>query len=564
MNNQTYQPINSPNELSFPPFTPLAKSFGSRIEAFPENQALQFDGHPRLVPIISNQRVNRVLSRFPVNIPTRFVPPSAPRGEKVFQPSTKMRERLQSLQRNLAQVYRPKKETEKKGEIPLIVSVPGGPPAPSPPRDEVLWGLPTDETQKLRKQLAQKEQELTKEKSRQQAVSKMVKTYQTQIQSLAQKKDGLGAEISLAEEKLAQLSQEVKSLRQKVSREKPSYQKKEGSVSELRNSLSYSQQVITELKEKINQKEKTLQKILVESQEEREKAGKAIAEKEAAEALVKNLRVALQNAKEERERAKSQAVSPQQLQVKEEQIKKLFQRLQEKEKEAQTARQSAEKAQKVLAEEENIRKEIADYQEQVGKLQTQNQTLTTNLQNEEKRLAELRETVGKLAAENKQKEEELIKKDRFLENLRRQKEKLAAFADELSSKLGEATAEKHLQTIVEAEIGKKAIKKPVTKIVPRKAEEVLTKPLTSLVNAVNGIVMTSDGKLLQNAVVIIRDKNNTPLRALRTNELGQFVVATPLPNNIYHIEVEKEGEKFDILEVELTGEVLAPIEIKAK
>lgn len=546
-------------------FTPLARSPGSRVEAFPESKALQFDGHPRLVPIINNQRVNRVLSRFPVNIPTRFAP-SLPKGEKTFEPSTKMRERLQSLRRNLTQVYLPEQEIKIKGEIPFIESAPGGPSIPSLPRDEVLRGEPSilDEVQQLRQQLVRKEQELAKEKSKEKALSEMVGTYQAQIESLTQKTKELTAEIEQTEGELPHLRKQTKLLREKVSQEKPSYQQKEKDVVEFKNSLFRSKQVIAELQEKISQKEKYLQKILVESQVERERAGKAVSEKEAVEALVKNLRAALKNAKEEQERAKGQALSPQQLQVKEEQIEKLSRRLEQKEKEAQIAREMAEKAKGVLAREEDIRAEIANYQNQIAKLQTQNQELSGNLQNEEKKLEKLRATVGRLAAENKQKEEKLVRQDKHLSNLRLQKEKLAAFADELSEKLSSVRSEKHLQTIVEAELGKKAIKKPVTKVVPRKAEETLIKPLTSLPNALNGIIMTVNEKLIKDAVVIIKDKNNNPLRALRTNELGQFLVATPLPNGTYHLEIEKEGEEFDILEVELTGDVLSPIEIRAK
>lgn len=553
MNQQTQkQTYLNQNKVEPLVFTPLARSPDSRIEVFPEGKALQFDGHPQLVPIINNQRINRVLSRFPVNIPTRFAP-SLPRGEKTFEPSTKMRERLQSLQRNLAQVYAPEKEIRIKGEIPLSsISI-------QQPKSSA-----TEEIQQLREQLARKEQELAKEKSKEKALSEMVKVYQAQIESLTQKTKGLTAEIEQTEGELPHLRKQTKLLREKVSQEKPSYQQKEKDVIELKNSLFRSKRVVGELQEKISQKEKTLQNILVQTQSEREKAQRAISERQAVEALVKNLRAALQNAREELERSKKEEMMPEIVRTKEEQIKKLTERLQQKEKDTEKAKEEAEEASRGLAQEENIKAEIAQFQGQVKNLQEQNRKLTIRLQGEGQELAKLQTSVGKLAAQNKEKEEKLIQQEKHVSALREQKQKLASFADDLSKKLNKVQSEKHLETVVEAELSKKQAKKPAVKIVSKTAEEVFVKPLTSLPNTINGIVMTADEKLIEDAVVIIKDKTGNSLRALRTNELGQFLAATPLPNGIYRIELEKDREEFDILEVELTGEVLAPIEIRAK
>lgn len=88
--------------------------------------------------------------------------------------------------------------------------------------------------------------------------------------------------------------------------------------------------------------------------------------------------------------------------------------------------------------------------------------------------------------------------------------------------------------------------------------------LTSLPNVINGIINDQTGNYLDEVVVVIFDKDGLPVRALKTNKLGQFTGATPLPSGTYTIELEKEGFIFDLLQIELKGETLSPIQIIAK
>jgi hypothetical protein len=89
-------------------------------------------------------------------------------------------------------------------------------------------------------------------------------------------------------------------------------------------------------------------------------------------------------------------------------------------------------------------------------------------------------------------------------------------------------------------------------------------PKVSFPNVINGIVRDAGGLLLSGVVMIIKDEGDDPARALKSNKIGQFVTSTPLPNGTYHIELEKEGYNFDIVQVELKGEIMAPIEIRAR
>ncbi len=88
--------------------------------------------------------------------------------------------------------------------------------------------------------------------------------------------------------------------------------------------------------------------------------------------------------------------------------------------------------------------------------------------------------------------------------------------------------------------------------------------LTSLPNVINGIVTDAEGNYLDTVVVVIHNQAGLPVRALKTNKLGQFTGSTPLPDGPYSISLEKDNLEFDVVKTELNGKVLPPMEISAK
>jgi len=82
-------------------------------------------------------------------------------------------------------------------------------------------------------------------------------------------------------------------------------------------------------------------------------------------------------------------------------------------------------------------------------------------------------------------------------------------------------------------------------------------------NLLVGMVTDSEGKIVDGAIVEIQDSNGNPTRVLKTNALGQFRATTPLANGSYLIITEKEGYKFDRVNVDLGGAVVDPIKIKS-
>lgn len=82
-------------------------------------------------------------------------------------------------------------------------------------------------------------------------------------------------------------------------------------------------------------------------------------------------------------------------------------------------------------------------------------------------------------------------------------------------------------------------------------------------NVVVGQVMDVNGKIVDGAILEITDVDGRPVRALKTNRAGHFMIVTPLPEGQYKISVEKEGLTFEILGFATTGEIIAPMAIKA-
>lgn len=106
--------------------------------------------------------------------------------------------------------------------------------------------------------------------------------------------------------------------------------------------------------------------------------------------------------------------------------------------------------------------------------------------------------------------------------------------------------------------------KPAVKVIVPQKSKATQIALTSFPNVINGIIKDMHGNYLEGVVVVIYDKEGLPVRALKTNKLGQFSGATPLPNSTYKIELEKDNFSFDVLQIELTGQVISPLAITAK
>jgi hypothetical protein len=83
-------------------------------------------------------------------------------------------------------------------------------------------------------------------------------------------------------------------------------------------------------------------------------------------------------------------------------------------------------------------------------------------------------------------------------------------------------------------------------------------------NTITGVVRDREGKLLENMVVIIKDQDGDPVRALKTNRLGRFAITTPLENGDYTAEVSSQTQKFAIIKIKADGSVLPTLTFDEK
>lgn len=82
-------------------------------------------------------------------------------------------------------------------------------------------------------------------------------------------------------------------------------------------------------------------------------------------------------------------------------------------------------------------------------------------------------------------------------------------------------------------------------------------------NMVVGIIKDPRGNPIPNILVEVKDMDGNPVRAFKTNLLGQFQASTPLSNGTYTIDFEdpKGMNKFDSIKFEAKGDIILPIEI---
>lgn len=110
-------------------------------------------------------------------------------------------------------------------------------------------------------------------------------------------------------------------------------------------------------------------------------------------------------------------------------------------------------------------------------------------------------------------------------------------------------------------------KDPVIKVVsPSAVSDIGMINFQQAANLITGVIKDPQKKLLPNIILTIKDKSGLPVRALKTNKLGQFSTATPLSNGIYFLEVEDPMKRyvFDVAQITLSGKVFLPFEIIAK
>lgn len=198
---------------------------------------------------------------------------------------------------------------------------------------------------------------------------------------------------------------------------------------------------------------------------------------------------------------------------------------------------------------------------------------------------ELQKTVD-LARQAQNLQMKIVQTERILSQIKEQSQKptpipvdytqqVNKILADLQSLIGQASAIKQqIQSVQEPpaplplpsplpEPPKPVIREKVKVVIPPKSKQAQL-ALTTFPNVINGIVKDRGNNYLEGAITVIYDKEGLPVRALKTNKLGQFTGSTPLPNGTYTLELEKDDFTFDVLQIELNGQVLPPLLITAK
>jgi len=83
-------------------------------------------------------------------------------------------------------------------------------------------------------------------------------------------------------------------------------------------------------------------------------------------------------------------------------------------------------------------------------------------------------------------------------------------------------------------------------------------------NVVVGQVVDDQRKIVEGAIMEIRDEVGRPVRALRSNKVGHFITVTPLDSGRYDIITEKDGYQFAPVSFDATGVLIPPILVEGK
>lgn len=193
-----------------------------------------------------------------------------------------------------------------------------------------------------------------------------------------------------------------------------------------------------------------------------------------------------------------------------------------------------------LVNEKKLEKEVSTLTEQLdeAKALESTETNTTNLSSAHQKTAEL---------------------DKLLAETLRQKETLEKELITLKSRLEGQQQEKFNPAMA---LPLKQTQR-VRKVPPGMEKSVGLPSASQDPNIITGIVKDPRGNPLPNILVEVKDPDDNPVRAFKTNGLGQFASATTLSNGRYIVSFEDPGEqhKFDAVEIDVVGVPIMPLEI---
>lgn len=166
----------------------------------------------------------------------------------------------------------------------------------------------------------------------------------------------------------------------------------------------------------------------------------------------------------------------------------------------------------------------------------------------------------KNAEEHMQQKEEVLDLNEQMRMAMAQKQKLE---DELAALQRKLESQKQAYTPTVVSSAPAPTTQHVTQMATPATARTGAPPTPEVPNLITGVLKNPRGGILANILVEVKDKDGNPVRAFKTNQLGQFASATQLSNGIYTIEFEdpKGANKFDVIQLPIKGEIILPMEI---
>lgn len=150
--------------------------------------------------------------------------------------------------------------------------------------------------------------------------------------------------------------------------------------------------------------------------------------------------------------------------------------------------------------------------------------------------------------------------ERELQDVLSQKQQVEKQLADLVARLGREKKE----TIFVPVAATPKVATPNVRKIPKSMGKTVGLPLVpDSPNLLTGVVKDPRGNVLPNMLVEVKDAHGNPVRAFKTNILGQFASATTLPNGTYTLTFEDPNEQhiFDTIELAVSGDIISPLEV---
>jgi len=120
----------------------------------------------------------------------------------------------------------------------------------------------------------------------------------------------------------------------------------------------------------------------------------------------------------------------------------------------------------------------------------------------------------------------------------------------------------HQQASTTQIVGEKIEEKEITSNIVEFSIDAAPPSPPIAINTISGQVMDQDRKIIEGAILEIKDSNGRPVRALKSNKAGHFIIVTPLANGKYEVTIDKEGFTFEPVSFDAKGEMIPAIAIR--